>query len=154
MKILYGVLSQGQGHGNRAAALVSRLRARGHQVEIVLSGDAPPAYAQQVLGTFEHVAVPNLVIDDGRVRRTRTMLAFGRSLPCRLAHARRLARRIRKERVDLVVTDFEPLTAWAATLAGAPSVGVSGQYRITRTNAPSPSGASAAVVASMAIMNA
>jgi uncharacterized protein (TIGR00661 family) len=153
MRITYGVLSQGQGHVNRAAVLVSRLRARGHRVDVLLSGDTPPAYARGVLGDFEHFAVPNLVIEDGRVARRRTLLSFGRSLPTRIEHARQLARRLAQDRVDLVLTDFEPISAWAATLARIPSAGVSGQYRITRTNAPSPPGVRGGSVA-RAMMNA
>jgi len=140
MRILYGVLSQGQGHVNRASALVQRIRARGHRVDVVLSGDPPPAYAGQVFGgaNIDYLTVPNLVIQDGRVARRQTMLAFSRSLPARVDHARALARRLARDRIDLVLTDFEPLSAWAATLARVPSAGIAGQYRITRTNAPRP----------------
>jgi uncharacterized protein (TIGR00661 family) len=153
MRVLYGVLSMGQGHVNRAAVVIRRLRDRGHRVDVVLSGDRPPSYARDVLGEFEHVSVPNLVIHDGQIARTRTAAAFGASLPARAAETRRLARRLARDRVDLVLTDFEPLTAWAAVLAGAPRAGISGQYRITRTNAPPPREAKGAGVAKL-IMHA
>ncbi len=138
MRILYGVLSQGQGHINRASVVVRRLRARGHRVDAVLSGDPPPAYLERVIGAFEHIDVRNFVLQDGALARRRTAFAFAQSLPRRLAEVRRLARRLARDRVDLVLTDFEPLTAWAARLAGVPVVGISGQYRITRTSAAPP----------------
>lgn len=138
MKILYGVLSQGQGHLNRAAALIALLRARGHRVSIVTSGETPPDYAQKTLGPFTHVPLPGFVLSDGVVRRRATLTAFARSVPSRTTRARALARTIADERVDLVITDFEPIAAWAARIAGAPCVGVAGQYRITRTDALAP----------------
>jgi len=138
VRILYGVLSQGQGHINRAAVMVRRLRARGHRVEVVLSGDPPPAYAERILGGFDHIPVGNLVLTDGVLARRKTALTFGRSLPRRLREARALARRLVRDRIDLVLTDFEPISSWSARIAHVPIVGISGQYRITRTNAMHP----------------
>ena len=40
MKILYGVCGEGMGHATRAAVVIEHLRARGHQVLVVASGQA------------------------------------------------------------------------------------------------------------------
>lgn len=153
MRIHVGVLMQGQGHLNRAAELTRRLRARGHDLRVLLAGQAPPAYAEAAIGPFERLDLPNLVIASGELRRWATARSFGASLPARLAAVRALARRFASDRVDLVLTDFEPISALAARLAGVPAAGIAGQYRLTRTDARGPR-AGATRAASLAIMEA
>jgi len=53
-------------------------------------------------------------------------------------HAAEVQRELVRDRIDLVLTDFEPITAWAARRMKVPVVGIAGQYRMTRTNAPHP----------------
>jgi len=67
VRIHVGVLMQGQGHLNRAAELVRRLRARGHDVRVLLAGAAPPAYAEAAIGPFEHLEIANLVLRSGEL---------------------------------------------------------------------------------------
>jgi uncharacterized protein (TIGR00661 family) len=139
MKIHYGVLMQGQGHLNRSAALIRVLRSRGHHVNVLLAGDSPPSYAREAVGDFEFLNLPNLTLENGRLRYRRTARAFFGSMPRRISHATRLAQQFARRRVDLVLSDFEPITAWAACLSRAPSAGIAGQYRMTRTDARGPS---------------
>ncbi len=146
MKILYGVLSQGQGHINRAAQMLRRLEARGHRVEVVLSGDRPPAYAERELPRHTWLPVTNFVLESGVVHRRRSISAFLGTVPARTIFVRDLRRRLAKERFDLVLTDFEPLSAWAAWLSKVPVAGIAGQYRITRTDALQPARGTGAVV--------
>ena len=138
MRIHYGVLSQGQGHLNRSAGLIRTLRARGHRVDVLVAGDPPPAYANQVLGDFDFLELPNLSLEDGRLRYRRTAVRFMGAMPRRALAVSRLAHRFARRRVDLVLSDWEPVTAWAAFLARAPSAGIAGQYRMTRTDAVGP----------------
>ena len=138
MKIHYGVLMQGQGHLNRSAAMIRQLRSRGHQVNVLLAGDAPPPYAREAVGAYDYAPLPNLTLENGRLRYRRTAGAFFGSMPRRAALVAGLARTFAKHRVDLVLSDFEPITAWAACVSRAPSAGIAGQYRMTRTDAAGP----------------
>jgi uncharacterized protein (TIGR00661 family) len=136
VKIHYGILSQGQGHIVRSAAMIARLRARGHRVSPFLVGCPPPPYARALLGDFEFHPLPTFALADGKLDLRATAATVMKQLPGALTLAGELARRLRA--FDLVLTDLDPVTAWAAWRAGAPSAGISGQYRITRTDAAGP----------------
>lgn len=138
MRVHVGVLMQGQGHLNRAAALVRRLRARGHEVSVLLAGATPPAYAEAAIGPFEHLEIANLVVRSGELDAWASARVFLASMPARFAAVRGLARRLARARVDLVLSDFEPVSALAARVAGVPAAGIAGQYRLTRTDAAGP----------------
>src|SRR4051812_46053738 len=107
--------------------MVRRLRARGHRVDVVLSGEKPPAYAARELPDHQWLPVTNFVLEGGVVHRRRSVSAFLRTVPARTTYVRELQRRLTKERVDLVLTDFEPLSAWAAWLSKVPVIGIAGQ---------------------------
>jgi uncharacterized protein (TIGR00661 family) len=138
VRIHYGVNACRQGHLCRSAEMVRRLRARGHRVSVTTSGPPPPGYARGLLGAFEHLDGPGLPLRDGRLDLVATAGEIFATLPRRVGHAASLARRLVRERVELVISDFDPITAWASRLAGVPSVGVAGNYRVTRTDGPAP----------------
>ncbi len=135
MKIFYGVQIHGQGHLNRSAEMIRRLRERGHHVDVLTSGQTPPEYAERVLGKFEHVSMPVFALSDGRldvVRSGKKALAL---VPTQLQKTTDLAKRLSKNKYDLLLSDFEPISSWAAGLAKLPSAGIAAQYRMTHTRA-------------------
>jgi uncharacterized protein (TIGR00661 family) len=138
LRILYGITTHGQGHLNRSAEMIRRLRARGHRVSVLMSGIAPAPYARAVLGEHAFARLPSFVIREGAVDLARSLAALARCLPRRIAAVGEVALSLARERVDLVLSDFEPVSTWAAFLAGAPSAGIAGQYRLTRTDAEGP----------------
>ncbi len=137
MRIVYGVQSQGQGHANRAAVVIRALRSRGHRVDVWTSGHPPPPYFVPT----RHVAAPIFAIAGGRLAVRASLAGLRRAVPVLWRAAGELARELVRDRVELVLSDFEPVTAWAADRAGVPAVGIAGQYRMTRTDAPHPGSA-------------
>lgn len=122
----------------RVAEMLRRLRARGHHVTVTTCGPTPPAYARALIGAFDHVRGPGLVMRDGRMAPVRTVIELATTFPGCAVAAAALARRLIRDRVDLVLSDYDLLTAWASGLAGVPSYGVAGQYRVHRTRGPRP----------------
>jgi uncharacterized protein (TIGR00661 family) len=110
MRILYGAFAQGQGHFSKAAVLVPLLEARGHDVWVVSSGpEQPPAGYH--FRRHSHFAGLAYVAAGGRVRFGRTAWKWLRELPRILHHLTQLRRLVRDFHPDLIVSDFEPLTA-------------------------------------------
>jgi uncharacterized protein (TIGR00661 family) len=138
VRIHYGVNVHRQGHVCRVAEMLRRLRARGHHVTVSTCGPTPPAYTRSLLGDFEHVRGPGLAMRDGRLDPVRTIAELATTFPGCVLAAAALARRLVRERVDLVLSDFDLLSAWASGLARIPSAGVAGQYRVHRTRGPAP----------------
>lgn len=109
MRIVYGVNSQGQGHFSKAAVLVPRLEARGHEVFLVSSGDAPqPGYTFTNHRHFRGLAY---AVRNGRTNYHLTAQRWIGSVH-RFAQSLLMLRKFVHEiQPDLIISDFEPLTA-------------------------------------------
>lgn len=122
MKILYGVQGTGNGHTTRARIMARALAEQGVEVDWVFSGRAPEDYFDMgIFRDYRCFRGLTFVTTHGRVRYPQTLLS---------SHLRRLYRDIRSldvSQYDLLINDFEPVTAWAARRAGLPSIGLSHQ---------------------------
>lgn len=123
MKILYGVQGTGNGHISRARALNTYLKKSDSEVDYIFSGRPRDKYFD--MDEFEgwrNYRGLSFVHDSGRLKILRTLQEAG---------LRQLWRDIKSLDVssyDLVITDFEPITAWAARRAGKMCLGIGHQY--------------------------
>lgn len=124
MKLLYGVQGTGNGHITRARALSRYLPEFGVEVDYLFSGRSPDAYFDMDVFqpnvrfyqglSFSHHA--------GKVKYLSTL---------RDNDIRQFwndARELDLTPYDAVITDFEPVTAWAARLNKVPAIGIGHQY--------------------------
>lgn len=122
MKILYGVQGTGNGHITRARIMARALAREGAEVDWVFSGRAPEDYFDMApFGRYRCFRGLTFATRHGRVLYARTLMQ---------SHWRRLTEDIRSLDLtgyDLLINDFEPITAWAARRAGLPSIGLSHQ---------------------------
>ncbi|MCI5108085.1 MAG: hypothetical protein MRY76_15385 [Pseudomonadales bacterium] len=122
MRILYGIQGTGNGHLARARALVPALRERGLDLDFVLSGrDRQDYFNMELFGDYRCYRGLSLITERGRLRHWQTMrrnngLQFLRDM-----------KDIQVDAYDLVISDFEPVTAWAARRAGVKCIGISHQ---------------------------
>lgn len=122
MRILYGIQGTGNGHLARARALVPALLHRKLDVDFVFSGRAREDYFNMDLfGDFASFKGLSLITERGQLKHWQTMRRnnvpeFFRDL-----------NKVNAADYDLVISDFEPVTAWAARKAGVRSVGISHQ---------------------------
>jgi uncharacterized protein (TIGR00661 family) len=118
--------------------MLRRLRARGHHVTVSTCGPTPPTYARALVGDFEHVRGPGLTILDGRMHMGKTVVELLSRFPGVAARARTLGRQLARQKVDLIISDYDLLASLTAVWSGIPAVGVAGQYRVHRTIGPKP----------------
>lgn len=122
MKILYGVQGTGNGHLTRARAMAPALARQGVGVDWIFSGrDKSDFFDMQDFGDYRCCKGLTLQVHKGKVSIAKTVLTSN------LVQLRQDIRALNVRDYDLVVTDFEPVSAWAARLAGVPSVGISHQ---------------------------
>jgi uncharacterized protein (TIGR00661 family) len=123
LRILYGVQGTGNGHISRSREIIRHLKADGHEVRVMVSGRKPTLlWEMEVFEPF--VALEGLTFSTkrGRLRYIQT--------------ARRLnffkfysdIRRFDARGIDVVITDFEPVSARIARRHRLPSIGVGHQY--------------------------
>ena len=122
MKILYGVQGTGNGHIARARAMSHALNQRGIDVEFLFSGRAEDKYfSMEAFGNYHTRRGLTFVTENGQVNYKKTCLnnnlfAFYKEV-----------KQLDLSRFDLVLNDFEPVSAWAARRQGKASISISHQ---------------------------
>jgi uncharacterized protein (TIGR00661 family) len=124
MKILYGVQGTGNGHLTRSRVMAKHFAAAGADVSYVFSGrDQHKYFDMEAFGdncryyrglTFTTVA--------GKVRYFKTVVDNN------IFQLLKDIRALDVSAYDLVITDFEPVSAWAGKLANKPVLGVGHQF--------------------------
>ncbi|RCU45130.1 glycosyltransferase [Corallincola holothuriorum] len=122
MKILYGVQGTGNGHMTRARVMAKALAEAGIATDYLVSGrPLDQLFDMQPFGDFFWRQGLTFAVSAGSINLWQTL---------KQASLRQLWRDIRSldlSAYDLVITDFEPVTAWAAKLQGVPSLALSHQ---------------------------
>ncbi|MGY3858834.1 MJ1255/VC2487 family glycosyltransferase [Aeromonas intestinalis] len=122
MKILFGVQGTGNGHISRSRTLARALKARGIEVDYLFSGRPADGYFEMAeFGDYRTFPGITFISHGGRVSGWRTLKGLSplrfwqdmRALDCR--------------DYDLVISDFEPISAHAARRWGKPSLTISHQ---------------------------
>ncbi|MGQ0527220.1 MAG: glycosyltransferase family protein [Alphaproteobacteria bacterium] len=119
MRILYGIQATGNGHLSRAKTLVPKLRERGAEVTCVISGRNPEDLSDfPMFEPFIACKGLSFVSKNGKISYHRT--AFNSQSMQFIKDFKNLD----LEKCDLILTDYEPITAHAARSAGKRVIGL------------------------------
>lgn len=123
MKILYGVQATGNGHISRARAMGKYLAQAGVSVDYVFSGrPADQFFDMQQFGNFAVKRGLTFVTQAGKVNYWQSVKQAS------LSQLRQDINSLDVSGYDLVLTDFEPITAHAARRANKRSLALGHQY--------------------------
>lgn len=123
MKILFGIQSTGNGHICRSKEIILRLKALGHKIHVVLSGSKPAmGHELEVFEPYRILRGLTFSMHRGRLKLWRTLLGLNFIRFYRDIHT------MDAGGYDLVITDFEPITARVAKINHIPSIGIGHQY--------------------------
>jgi len=123
MRILYGVQATGQGHISRARALAGALAKQNVEVTWLFSGrDKATLFDMAPFGDFEHRRGLSFSTESGRLRYRKTLASNNVSRFWRDTSALDL------RGYDLIVSDYEPVVAWAGRRQGRAVIGIGHQY--------------------------
>ncbi|HJL06095.1 MAG TPA: glycosyltransferase family protein [Polyangiaceae bacterium LLY-WYZ-15_(1-7)] len=129
--IFFGVQGEGRGHAARALALVEALRPH-HRLVLYANGQAFEMLEPLYVGSdVELYRLPDVAFRYGPGRRlsyVRTGLGNAHYLWRLRQLVRMVELHMEREQPDLVLTDFEPVTARAARAAGVPFLSVDHQH--------------------------
>ena len=122
MKILYGINATGNGHLSRARVIISKLKERGHIVECILSGRNDDKLFD--LNDFKPFIIKKgftFSKSNGKINYIKTFFKID------------LIQFVKdifsiKKTYDLVITDFEPVSAYFSKLQKIPCFGIGHQY--------------------------
>lgn len=123
MRILYGIQATGNGHISRSREIVLALKAMGHEISVIFSGRDPKLLKETEI--FEpYVVFQGLTLHSskGKVEYLKTLsqLNIIRTFKDIFSY--------KATDFDLVITDFEPISAGIAKWNKIFSIGISHQY--------------------------
>lgn len=132
MRILYGVQATGNGHITRARAMADALAKTDLQVDYLFTGrPRDQLFNMDRFGDFQVRSGLSFATRKGKVRLLQTYL------DARISQFFKDVRTLDLSDYDLVLNDFEPVSAWAAERQGKRCIGLSHQaafsYPIPRT---------------------
>ena len=130
MKILFGVQGTGNGHISRSRELVRKLKADGHDVDVIVSGRKAEELKEiEIFEPYRVMKGMTLVTFKGKLNYIDTM--FQLDLSSLVSDIMMLE----TKGTDLIITDFDPITSMAARLRNIPCMGFGHQYAF-RYNIP------------------
>ena len=123
MRILYGVQGTGNGHLTRAIAMTETIKqsAPGSEVHILISGRMEEKLPIRAAEIVWHEGA-TFAVKNGEVQLKKTILNLS---------LRKLIRDISQLKLkgyNLIITDYEPIVAWAAKISGREVIGIGHQY--------------------------
>jgi uncharacterized protein (TIGR00661 family) len=130
MKILYAIQGTGNGHLSRARDIIPVLQNKG-DLDILISGTQADVDLMYPV-TYKYNGLSFVFGKKGGVDLFETY---------RKSNLRKLFKEVhslRVEKYDLVINDFEPVSAWACYLKGKECIGLSHQAAVLNQNAPQP----------------
>jgi len=127
--ILYGVNGEGAGHSTRAKEVLTHLREQGHILHVAsfdrgLRNLSDNFEVTEIFG-FHFAYVNN------RVRYKRTLAKNLMTMPRAARSVRLLKDLITNRKIDLVITDFEPLTCHVGHSRDLPVISIDNQHCLT-----------------------
>ncbi len=134
--ILYGVNGEGSGHSTRAKEVILHLQEQGHTVHVASSDRG----LRNLSEFFEVTEIHGLrfAYVNNRVRYKRTMAANLASAPKARKSIKKLRRKAEEWAVDLICTDFEPLTCHVGHQLRLPIISIDNQHCLTNAEVSYP----------------
>ena len=131
MKVLYAIQGTGNGHLSRARDIIPILQKKDIQLDILVSGTEADINIPYPI-TYQLKGLSFVFGKKGGVDVWKTYFK---------AKTMRLHKEIASlpvENYDLIINDFEPVSAWACKLKNIPCVSLSHQSAVMASNAPKP----------------
>ena len=134
--ILYGVNGEGSGHSTRAKEVISHLQQRGYSVSVV-------SFDRGLTNLRKDFEVTE--IHGWRLEYLNNQVRYRRTIAKNLLGARRTATAISRlkqlvhdRKIDIVITDFEPLSCHVAHRKHLPVISIDNQHFLTNTDVTYP----------------
>jgi uncharacterized protein (TIGR00661 family) len=136
--ILYGVNGEGSGHSTRAKEVISHLQQQGHTLHVV-SFDRGLRNLSESFPVKEIFGL-SLTYVNNRVRYKRTLASNLIKAPRVARSLKALSHLVEEENIELVITDFEPLTCHVGHRKRLPVIAIDNQHAITNAVVSLPRG--------------
>lgn len=123
MKILFGIQGTGNGHISRARVLAKYLAQYSIEVTYLISGrEKEKLFDMDIFGDYIHKPGLTFITENGRIHYKKTLSQNS------IVTFYKDVKALDVSQFDLLISDFEPITAWAGKIKGVPTLGLGHQY--------------------------
>ncbi len=123
MKVLYGIQATGNGHITRSTEIIKELEKLGHSIKVILSGRDPKEIKKlKLFKEYDAYKGITFVIKKGKVDYLKTLSNID------LIQTYKDFKKYDIKEIDLVITDFEPISSRIAKKNKIPCIGIGHQY--------------------------
>ncbi|MFA5124605.1 MAG: MJ1255/VC2487 family glycosyltransferase [Patescibacteria group bacterium] len=131
MRIIYGLAGQGFGHSARSREILKHLAAAGHDIKVFTYGQG----AFFLHHDFDVFEIPGLTLSykNNKVRYFKTLLDNTKKVYGQTRQWNKIKKVFKDFAPELVITDFEPLTALLAKKFRLPLISIDNQHQLTNT---------------------
>lgn len=137
MKIIYSLSGQGFGHSTRSKEIIRHLIANGHELRVMTYGQAFLLLGKE----FETWEIPGLTLTYKHNK-----LSYYQTISKNIINTKKLLfefikiyKKTKKFNPNLIITDFEPLSALIAKFIKKPLISIDNQHQLTHTKINIPS---------------
>ena len=132
-KILYGIQGEGMGHTTRSKAIIDEL-CKEHEIIVVGADNAHNYFSNhgKRLKRLEKILTLKICYRNNKVSTIGTFWINFVKIPSHIASLFRILKIIKEEKPDLIITDFEHLSAYAGLLKGMPVLSVDNEHVISK----------------------
>jgi uncharacterized protein (TIGR00661 family) len=134
--ILYGVNGEGAGHSTRAKEVLTHLVSQGHNVHVA-SFDRGLQNLKEDFNVTEIYGFRFAYVNN-RVRYKRTIAKNLLTVPQAAKSLSQLNELVEQEKINLVITDFEPLTCHIGHMRRLPVISIDNQHCLTNAEVSYP----------------
>ena len=131
MKILYGIQGTGNGHLSRSEFIYQSLKKYTKNIDILISGDNYSLNPKLPPIKYRNKGI-SFVINNGKIDYLKTLANFD------LYKSYIDQRKIPFKEYDLIISDFEPISAWSSVRYKIPSIHISHQASFICDHVPRP----------------
>jgi uncharacterized protein (TIGR00661 family) len=133
MRIIYGLSGQGFGHSARSKETIKHLLEAGHDVKIFTYGQS--LFMMEKDFKDRLFEIPGFVLSykNNKLVYWRTILANAKKISSQAKHYSKISHEFSKFNPDIVITDFEPLTAMLAKTKRRPLISIDNQHQLTNS---------------------
>jgi uncharacterized protein (TIGR00661 family) len=122
MRILYGVQGTGNGHVTRARIMAKAFSEAGAKVDWIFSGrPREDFFDMEAFGDFKSYRGLTFQVKSGKILYLKTAMTTN------LLQLNEDIKKVNVDGYDIIINDFEPVSAWAARRAGKKVLGISHQ---------------------------
>lgn len=131
MKILYGIAGEGFGHPTRAKVIIEHLK-KSNEVIVVCGGKAYELLRDKFKA--EKIECFRISFKNQKMNNIYTFFQNIVTLPKKLRYNRKLNKIVKNFSPDIIITDFEPFTAYISKKYHIPLISIDDQHIVTNTH--------------------